>query len=207
MSELTSFLWRSPEVVAPELLGWLIYCSGVTLRVVETEAYLAAEDQASHARSGPTARCGTMFGPVARAYVYKSYGVHFCFNIVCHEPETGGAVLVRAGEVVEGESLARARRGGSKGLADGPGKLAQCLGLSLLHDGSCLSSGPITLRKDTDLKSTGAIVRGPRIGITLDRLKPYRFWYGGHPAVSRPRGPAGSPDRVERRTFRAGETG
>ncbi len=188
MSELTSFLWRSPEVVAPELLGWLIYCSGVTLRVVETEAYLAAEDQASHARSGPTARCGTMF-------VFFGCGLF------------RGLFLGGGGWWWGGESLARARRGGSKGLADGPGKLAQCLGLSLLHDGSCLSSGPITLRKDTDLKSTGAIVRGPRIGITLDRLKPYRFWYGGHPAVSRPRGTAGSPDRVERRTFRAGGSG
>lgn len=171
--------------MAPELLGWLICCSGVTLRIVETEAYLGAGDLASHARSGPTARCRAMFGPVGRAYVYRSYGVHYCLNIVCHEPESGGAVLLRAGEVVAGESLAQARRGGSKGLADGPGKLAQCLGISLLHDGSCLSSGPITLRRDTNLESSGVIVRGPRIGITLDRLKPYRFWYRGHAEVSR----------------------
>lgn len=179
------FFWRSPLEVAPDLLGCLVSANGVALKIVETEAYLAACDLASHARSGPTARCLSMFGPVGRAYVYRSYGVHLCLNVVCHVPETGGAVLLRAGSVVEGESLARVRRQNSKGLADGPGKLAQCLGVLPGHDGSCLYSGPIKLRRNTSLDSSERIVRGPRIGISADHEKPYRFWIDGCRDVSR----------------------
>lgn len=187
MSDLPaeSFFLRSPLEVAPQLLGCLVVANGVALRIVETEAYLGASDRASHARSGPTARCLSMFGPVGRVYVYRSYGVHLCLNVVCHRPETGGAVLLRAGSVVEGMSLARVRRENSKGLADGPGKLAQCLAIEPGHDGSCLCSGPIKLRRITPLDSSERIVCGPRIGIGADQEKPYRFWIHGNRDVSR----------------------
>lgn len=159
------------------------------LRIVETEAYLGAEDAASHARSGPKLRSQSMFGPVGRAYIYLSYGVHLCLNVVCHGPEAGGAVLLRAGTVLRGEDLARRRRGGSKGLADGPGKLAQSLGLHSSLDGSCLRTGPISLRRTRQLEST-TVKSGPRIGIGQNVAAPYRFWVADCPDVSKsgPRG-------------------
>lgn len=182
-SEFSDFFWRSPALVAPELLGWVVHHGGVSLQVVETEAYLAADDRASHARSGPTARCRAMFGPVGRAYLYRSYGIHLCFNVVCHEPETGGAVLIRAGTVVEGVDLARRRRGltakeesSSFGLADGPGKFAQCLGLTKELDGSSLQCGPITLRKSQTLPPLHLTRRTERIGISQNRDAVLRFF-------------------------------
>lgn len=180
--------WRSPVDVAPLLLGSYLSHEGVTLRLVETEAYLAAEDSASHARSGPTARCATMFGPVERLYLYRSYGIHLCLNIVCHAPETGGAVLLRGAEVVEGESLAIARRGKTRGLADGPGKLVQCLNLGLAMDGVCLRTGPVKLRKKRPVAPL-VVDSGPRIGITQNASAPYRFWLRGDQSVSVRRGP------------------
>jgi DNA-3-methyladenine glycosylase len=151
---------------------------------VETEAYLGADDGASHARSGPTPRCRSMYGPVGRAYIYKSYGIHLCLNVVCHGPESGGAVLLRAGTVVLGREMARQRRGRSKGLADGPGKLAQCLALSPQLDGTCLREGPIRLERVTPLDS-GLLESGQRIGISQNTEAPYRYWLANCPDVSR----------------------
>lgn len=178
---------RCPSEVAPRILGWQLTCRGVKAEIVETEAYLACEDKASHARSGPTARAAVMFGPPSRAYIYRSYGIHLCFNIVCHRPESGGAILVRAGRVLEGEELARQRRGGTKGLADGPGKLAQCLALDISLNGTCLTKGPIQLQEASLAKPELNVVCGPRIGISQDVEKPFRFWLDGCSAVSRPR--------------------
>lgn len=187
MTEIESELfWRSPEIVAPRLLGWTLRHAGVELRIVETEAYLGTEDAASHARSGPTQRARTMYGPVGRAYIYKSYGIHLCFNIVCHRPEAGGAVLVRAGTVTEGADTAARRRGRIKGLANGPGKLAQCLGLSEELDGSSLYDGPIELRKGVTSNRSMTIVRGPRIGISQNQNPLLRFWLHGCEDVSKP---------------------
>lgn len=165
------------------------------MRIVETEAYLAADDDASHARSGPTARCRSMFGPVGRAYLYRSYGIHLCFNVVCHEPESGGAVLVRAGSVVEGHALARERRGlraAGDGLrfsrtADGPGKFAQCLALTKELDGSSLQSGPITLRRTETLIPPNLRRRSERIGISQGTESVYRFFLGNCADVSKAR--------------------
>lgn len=172
------FYMRSPLLIAPELLGSVISHAGVSLRIVETEAYLGADDQASHARSGPTARCRSMFGPVGRAYIYRSYGIHLCFNVVGHGPDSAGAVLIRAGVVVAGRELCEQRRGRTKGLADGPGKLAQCLALTLELDGTCLREGPIVLERATPLDSR-SIKSGPRIGITRNANAPYRFYLEG----------------------------
>ena len=180
------FFWRSPVQVAPDLLGCHLSHAGVRLRITETEAYLGPDDAASHARSGPTGRCEVMYGAVGRAYIYKSYGVHLCFNVVCHLPETGGAVLIRAGEVVDGKNLAESRRGVSKGLADGPGKLSQCLDLSPRLDGTSLSRGPISLTRTSPLEKEHFIVRGPRIGISQNREKKYRFWLAESAHVSKP---------------------
>ena len=184
MEKTEDFYWRSPLRVAPELIGAVVSHAGVSLEIVETEAYLGADDAASHARSGPTMRCLSMFGPVGRAYIYRSYGIHLCFNVVCHAPETGGAVLVRAGRVTSGRDLAAQRRGRSKGLADGPGKLAQCLALTPQLDGSCLQSGPIFLERPTPLDSD-LIEVGRRIGISQNEAAPFRFWLSGSPHVSR----------------------
>lgn len=173
--------------VAPKLLGALVHHDGVLLRVVETEAYLGPDDAASHARSGPTKRCRAMYGPTGRVYIYRSYGVHLCFNIVCHRPETGGAVLIRAGTILQGHELARRRRDTSKGLADGPGKLAQCLNLTPDLDGSCLFEGPIKFTRTVALESRPTILCGPRIGISQNTDKLYRFWIAECPDVSKPR--------------------
>ena len=170
--------------VAPLLLGCTVSHAGVLLRIVETEAYLGTDDAASHARSGPKLRSQSMFGPVGRAYVYLSYGVHLCLNVVCHRPEAGGAVLLRAGTVLRGEDLAQRRRGGSRGLADGPGKLAESLGLISSLDGSCLRTGPISLKRIRQLKAT-TIKSGPRIGISQNAAAPYRFWVADCPDVSK----------------------
>jgi DNA-3-methyladenine glycosylase len=178
------FYLRSPVLVAPDLIGCFVAHAGVTVEIVETEAYLGADDAASHARSGPTVRCRSMYGPVGTAYIYKSYGVHLCLNVVCHGPETGGAVLLRAGTVVSGETRARQRRGGSKGLADGPGKLAQCLALAPELDGTCLQNGSIHLERVTPLASR-EIQSGPRIGISKNVDVAYRFWLTGCPDVSK----------------------
>jgi len=186
LEQTDGFFWRSPLNVAPELIGSELSHAGVTVRIVETEAYLGADDAASHARSGPTRRCRSMFGPVGTAYIYRSYGIHLCFNIVCHAPETGGAVLVRAGRVTAGRELAEQRRGGSKGLADGPGKLAQCLALAPRLDGTCLRAGPIVLERDVPLDSE-LIEAGRRVGISENVAAPYRFWLAGSPDVSRGR--------------------
>lgn len=169
------FFWRSPGLVAPDLIGCTVSHGGVTVRIVETEAYLAVDDAASHARSGPTPRCRSMYGPVGCAYIYKSYGIHLCLNVVCHGPESGGAVLLRAGSVVAGRRLAVQRRGRSKGLADGPGKLAQCLALSGQLDGTCLQEGPIILERVAPLESR-LIMTGQRIGISQNTEVPFRFW-------------------------------
>ena len=159
------------------------------MTIVETEAYLSGEDAASHAFPGPTRRNRSMFGEVARAYIYFSYGMHLCFNIVAHEPEQAGAVLVRAATVVEGRETAVTRRGRATDLANGPGKLAQALALSLDLDGTCLLEGPIRLLPPTSLPK--AIARGPRVGISKAVDLPLRFWISDSPDVSKGKpGPA-----------------
>lgn len=158
------------------------------MRIVESEAYLAAEDAASHAYPGMTARNRSMFGPPGNAYIYRSYGVHLCFNVVCHDPGQAGAVLIRAGEVVAGGEKAAERRGRTTDLANGPGRLGQALELTLALDGTCLLSGPLRLEPASP---PGQILTGPRVGISKAVELPLRFWVKDSPHVSRGRpGPA-----------------
>jgi DNA-3-methyladenine glycosylase len=191
-------LERPVEEAAIALLGARLHSrDGITLRIVETEAYGGvAEDAASHAHRGATPRTAAMFGPVARLYVYRSYGIHLCVNIVCHPRGAAGAVLLRAAEVTEGEELARQRRHAEDGpatmLASGPGRLGQALGVTLDHNGcDLLGSDPdwayrIAGQPDPH-KGAATVLTGARVGISRAAERPWRFWLGDSPAVSRPR--------------------
>ncbi len=180
-----------PEV-ARALLGWTIShrtASGtVSVRLSEVEAYGGLDDAASHAHRGPTPRNQVMFGPPGRLYVYLSYGVHWCCNVVTGPEGEASAVLLRAGEVTEGVELARARRGPRTpvaGLARGPGCVGQALGISGEQTGADLvGDGQLTLRRGAGLD--GDLVRsGPRVGVRLEHERPWRFWVDGDPSVSR----------------------
>lgn len=178
------------EVVpaARSLLGRLITAHGVTARITEVEAYGGRHDPASHA-STRTPRSEIMYGPPWRLYVYRSYGIHFCANVVTGPTEHGAAVLLRAGEVVDGLDLARERRaavpdGPDHRLGRGPGNLAQALGITLadlgtpvLEDGSAVRLGPA-------VDDPGPIVEGPRVGVSKAADVHWRFWLKGEPSVS-----------------------
>jgi DNA-3-methyladenine glycosylase len=175
------------EIVARQLIGVTVLVDGIGGRIVETEAY-DREDPASHAFSGPTERNAAMFGPPAHAYVYRSYGIHWCLNFVCREQGHGAGVLIRALEPVAGLEQMRVRRdtGGSAKdllLCSGPGKLCQALGVTREHNGMALSGPPFELlpgERDLD------IVVGPRIGISKAMDVPWRFGLAGSRYVSRP---------------------
>ncbi|MBL8861336.1 MAG: DNA-3-methyladenine glycosylase [Planctomycetes bacterium] len=154
-------------------------------RIVETEAYLASGDAASHSRSGPTARNASMFGPPGRAYVYLSYGVHCCFNVVSAARGVGEAVLVRALEPLAGLDLMRARRGhgASRSLCAGPGRLCQALAIGLAHDGADLTRG--RLRLWLPRGPVSAIAVTPRVGVSRDAHLPLRFLLAGSAFASR----------------------
>jgi DNA-3-methyladenine glycosylase len=169
--------------VAPRLLGARLTHGGVTVRLTEVEAYDGANDPASHAYRGPTPRAEIMFGPPGRLYVYFSYGVHWCANVVCGPQGTASAVLLRAGEVVDGLATARARRGDrpDEALARGPANLTQALGIDREQDGLDLD-GLLVLPPVP--ASAEDIVSGPRVGVTLAHDVPWRFWLRGERYVS-----------------------
>jgi DNA-3-methyladenine glycosylase len=152
--------------------------------VVETEAY-ASDDPASHAFRGPTSRNRTMFGPPGRLYVYRSYGIHWCVNVVCEADGTGAAVLVRALEPTEGLDVMCARRGTDdvRLLCAGPGRLTQALGITIAHDGHPVGTPPVEIA----LAPPADVVAGPRVGITKARERPWRYALRGSAFVSRPR--------------------
>lgn len=158
---------------------------GVGGVIVETEAY-APDDPASHSFGGRTSRNATMFGPAGRLYVYRSYGVHWCANVVCGVEGVGAAVLLRALEPTSGLDEMRARRGvaDSRLLAAGPGRLTQALAISGIHDGLDLAEPPFELIAS---ETTRRVIESPRIGITraMDRL--WRYSLAGSTFVSRPR--------------------
>jgi len=189
------------EEVAPRLLGAVIRHGPVSVRLTELEAYDGATDRASHAYRGPTARNAVMFGPPGHLYLYFTYGMHWAGNISCGPEGVGCGVLMRAGEVIEGLELARSRRGSAsdRNLARGPGRLTQALGLHPEHKGSdLLGDGPVKLEPPAELAEM--IMVGPRVGVSVEADRPWRFWIGGSPFVSdykrsprAPRAIAGTP--------------
>jgi DNA-3-methyladenine glycosylase len=184
-SELRSFFRRDVCLVARELVGWTLLVDGVGGVIVETEGY-APDDPASHSFSGRTSRNATMFGPAGRLYVYRSYGVHWCANVVCGEEGVGAAVLLRALEPTVGLDVMRARRATDDLalLASGPGRLTQALAISRAHDGLDLSAPPFVLVPPA---SPPGIVESTRVGITRATDKPWRYSLAGSTFVSRPR--------------------
>lgn len=171
--------------MAPLLLGAVLRHDGVALRITEVEAYDGAHDPGSHAHRGRTARNQVMFGPSGHLYCYFTYGMHVCCNVVCRDEGTAGAVLLRAGEVVEGLDTARSRRPGSKDrdLARGPARLCRALGIALDDDGNDLAVGPITLHLAEPVPAS-TISTGPRVGLRAAPDWPWRFWLTGDPTVS-----------------------
>jgi len=170
-----------PVVVAPLLLGKLLVSTvgGIEVagRIVEVEAY-REDDPASHSFRGVTARTATMFGPAGHLYVYLSYGIHHCANVVTGREGSGAAVLLRSVEPLVGLATVRTRRSGrpDRELADGPGKLCQALSIGLSHDGTdlCSAHSPVTLHDDGTAPPNEP-VRGPRVGITKGVDRPWRF--------------------------------
>lgn len=163
----------------------------VAVTLTEVEAYAGAVDPASHAYRGKTARNAVMFGPAGYAYVYFTYGMHFCVNVVCMPPGTASAVLLRAGRVIAGEALARVWRAGAadRDLARGPGRLCQALGIDRALDGAdlCAPDSPLRLRAAVSTARSGeeSLIRtGPRVGVREGATDPWRFWLDGEPTVS-----------------------
>jgi DNA-3-methyladenine glycosylase len=158
---------------------------GVGGVVAETEAY-APDDPASHSYRGRTQRNTTMFGPAGHLYVYRSYGVHWCANVVCGEEGLGAAVLLRALEPTQGLDVMRARRGidDIALLCSGPGRLCQALGITGDHDGLPLDHEPLGLYAASE---AAAVFVGPRVGITRAQDRPWRYSLRSSPFVSRPR--------------------
>ncbi len=188
-----AFYDRSPLVVARAVLGRLLVRDAPEGRVagivVEAEAYRGALDPASHAYRGRTPRNAVMFGPPGHAYVYFTYGMHFCLNFVTQNGRSASAVLVRALEPVAGVDLMRRRRGLEEvaRLARGPGNVARALGLGREHDGLDLTRGPLWLSDLSPRRRGHRIARGPRIGLRVAVGRPWRFFLAGHPCVSAPR--------------------
>ena len=186
MSALTDVLSARALEVAPLLLGAHLTANGVTVRLTEVEAYEGADDPASHAFRGRTPRNAVMFGPAGSLYVYFTYGMHYCANVVCGPDGESSAVLLRAGEVVDGFEEARARRGfrPDHDLARGPAKLCQALGLTLADNGVRLDGDDVTLRLAAQPVSADSVVTGPRVGIREAADRPWRFWIAGERTVS-----------------------
>ncbi|MGB6455174.1 MAG: DNA-3-methyladenine glycosylase [Streptosporangiaceae bacterium] len=208
------FFDRPATDVAPDLLGCVLWHASpaglVAARLVEVEAYRGPIDPASHAYRGRTARNAVMFGPPGHAYVYVSYGIHYCVNLVCQPADQGEAVLIRAGAVVGGAALAGHRRyrlrdaagsgiagNGSNGrqrdrdLARGPGRLCQALGIDRSLDGAdaCGPGGPLGISPgpafgQPEVIASAAIRTGPRVGISRAADRPWRYWLADDGHVS-----------------------
>lgn len=186
------FFARSVHAVAPDLIGATFLFGGVGGRIVEVEAYHHT-DPAAHSFRGPTERNAVMFGPPGFAYVYRSYGIHWCVNFVCEPKGSASAVLIRALEPLEGLAKMRRRRGLSEArlLCSGPGRLCEALAISRMHNGLPLDAPPFRL-----YAAPGEIdiAIGPRIGITKAVDHPWRFGLKGSRFLSKPFKPeAGKP--------------
>jgi DNA-3-methyladenine glycosylase len=198
------FFGRPALEVADRLLGCVLeHETGeglVAVVLTEVEAYEGAADPASHAYRGRTGRNAVMFGEPGHAYVYFTYGMHFCVNLVCQPEGTASAVLLRAGRVLDGIRLAAARRAaarigarrdsGSNDLARGPARLCRALGIGRSLDGAdvCDPASPLRIRSGVQSGQGQAgpqVSRGPRVGISAAAERPWRFWLTGDPTVSR----------------------
>ena len=187
------FLDRPSTEVAPDLLGCVLEhetADGlVAVALTEVEAYAGEVDPASHAYRGRTGRNAVMFGPAGHAYVYFTYGMHFCVNVVCMPSGTASAVLLRAGQVIAGEELARSRRASAstaRDLARGPARLCQALGIDRRLDGAdlCDPGSPLRLLLSPGGQPPAEIRTGPRVGVREGADVPWRFWLDGAPSVS-----------------------
>jgi DNA-3-methyladenine glycosylase len=207
-----AFFARPVLEVAPELLGCTVSHSGVTVRLTEVEAYDGSNDPGSHAFRGRTPRTRVMFGEPGGLYVYFTYGMHWCANLVCGPSGAASAVLLRAGQVVQGLELARARRPGivERDLARGPARLATTLGLTRDQNGidTLATESPFVIRCGIPVPPSGSPVpvlrTGPRVGVSgpggESAQYPWRFWLEGESSVSayrpgkvRPPKPANQP--------------
>lgn len=181
-----SFFDRPSEQVAPDLLGRVVVHGSVAVRLTEVEAYgVPGEDPASHTYRGETPRNSVMFGPPGHLYVYFTYGMHFCANLVCRPEGVGSGILLRGGEIVDGIEVARARRSGGsaravgdRDLARGPARLAVAMGFLREHNGAdmvgrVLAGAP-----------AAGVSAGPRTGVAAGAERPWRFWAEGEPTVS-----------------------
>jgi DNA-3-methyladenine glycosylase len=179
-----SFFDRSVHAVAPELIGVTLMVNGLGGRIVEVEAYHHT-DPAAHSYGGRTERNAVMFGPPGFAYVYRSYGIHWCLNFVCEAEGSASAVLIRALEPTTGLSLMRRRRGMSepRALCSGPGKLCEALGVTIKHNGLPLDRAPFELRAR---EGTPEIAVGVRIGISKAVEHPWRYGLKGSKCMSKP---------------------
>jgi DNA-3-methyladenine glycosylase len=198
-------LLAGPVVPAARgLLGALLTANGVTVRLTEVEAYSGlGEDPASHAHRGRTRRNEVMFGPPGYAYVYFTYGMHWCVNVVCGPAGTASAVLLRAASIVDGVELARARRPSARRdaeLARGPARLTQALAIDASAYGTSMldGTGPLTLAPPPYPVDSSAIRSGPRVGVTGAHDVEWRFWLDGDPTVSPYRRHPGPNERAGR---------
>jgi len=206
------FFARRSLDVAPQVLGCVLEhetsAGLVAVRITEVEAYEGSHDPASHSYRGRTARNAVMFGPPGHAYVYFTYGMHWCVNLVCLTPGTASAVLIRAGQVTDGVPLATSRRAAGRArpsaiaereLARGPARLCQALGIDRAQNGldAVDPSSPLRIRAGAAAGGPTEISRGPRVGISVATERPWRFWLTGDPTVSvyRPHVPRARPAR------------
>ncbi len=179
-------------LVARDLLGATVSHAGVTVRLTEVEAYAGVGDPGSHAFRGRTPRTEVMFGPPGGLYVYFTYGMHWCANLVCRAEGTASAVLLRAGQVVGGEDLARARRGDGpvRDLARGPARLARALALGRAENGLLTTApdSPFVVRAAAARVPDDDVRTGPRVGVAGaggdGGSYPWRLWIAGDPTVS-----------------------
>ena len=181
------FFALGAEEVARASVGKILVCGAAAGRIVETEAYLGPSDRAAHAWHGVTPRTRVLFGPPARAYVYRSYGVHWCLNFVCGPDGTAGCVLIRALEPLAGIPSMRRRLGPGialEKLASGPGNLTRAMGINLKHNGTSLLNGPLRVFAEPGAPLPDIAVT-PRIGIRHNCDWPLRFVAAGSPFASR----------------------
>ena len=179
-----SFFARNVLEVAPDLIGATLLVDGVGGIIVEVEAYHHTEP-AAHSYRGPTPRNMVMFGPPSFAYVYRSYGIHWCVNFVCEKEGSAAAVLIRALQPTHGIPAMRRRRAlhDERTLCSGPGKLTEALGITIAHNGLPLDAPPIALYRRP---RTVDIATGIRIGITKAVELPWRYGLRGSPFLSKP---------------------